>query len=409
MKLPFWPNPQGYRNIDLGLSRVFELLERLGNPHLKIPPTIHIAGTNGKGSTLAFLRAIFEESGLKVHTYTSPHLVEFNERIILAGNQISDEFLHEILSKCKASAEIEPQINITYFEGITVAAFLAFSLVPADILLLEVGMGGRLDATNVLPEVLCSIITPIALDHQEFLGNNLEQIAFEKAGIIKKNCPVIIGKQQKSAQKIIEKQAHKLGCKTVNYDFKFTAYEVSLSGNHQHENAAVAATAAITQKRFKVSEEQIRNGLKKAKWMARLQKITQGKFFEMLPENCELYLDGSHNLQGATTVKEFLKSQNHQQKIMIFGMLKDKDCEGFLKEIAGEIDQLFAVKIADEPKSRTPEEIRKIAEETGINSQIAENFTDAFTKLRTEKNSLIIICGSLYLAGSFLEISGIKN
>ena len=217
MKLPFWPNPLGYRDIDLGLSRVFQLLERLENPHLKIPPTIHIAGTNGKGSTLSFLKAIFEESNLKVHTYTSPHLVNFNERIVLAGVEISDDFLNKILRQCQAAAEQKPEIKITYFEGITVAAFLAFSQIKADILLLETGMGGRLDATNVLPQVLCSIITPISFDHQEFLGENLEKIAAEKCGIIKKNCPVIIGKQQDSVLKIIAQKTQELNCNLISY------------------------------------------------------------------------------------------------------------------------------------------------------------------------------------------------
>ncbi len=209
MKMPLWPNPSGYRDIELGLSRVFALLERLENPHLKLPATIHLAGTNGKGSTLSFLRAIFAESGLKIHSYTSPHLVNFNERIVLDGAEISDEFLNEILRECKKAAEISPEIKVTFFEGITVAAFLAFSRVKADILLLETGMGGRLDATNVLPEVLCSIITPIALDHQEFLGKTLAKIAFEKGGIIKKNSAVVIGKQKSSALRVLENVAPK--------------------------------------------------------------------------------------------------------------------------------------------------------------------------------------------------------
>ena len=171
MKYLFWPDFTGYRNIELGLFRVYELLNRLDNPQLKIPPTIHLAGTNGKGSTLSFLRSIFTQNGYKVHSYTSPHLVNFNERFVLAGTEISDDFLSEILSECKKAAEQTPAIPVTFFEGITVAAFLAFSRVKADILLLETGMGGRLDATNILSEVLCSVITPIALDHPDFLGN----------------------------------------------------------------------------------------------------------------------------------------------------------------------------------------------------------------------------------------------
>jgi len=273
MKFPFWPDFTGYRNIDLGLSRVYQLLARLDNPQNKIPPTIHIAGTNGKGSTLAFLQQIFVENGYLVHSYTSPHLVNFNERIILNGKEISDDFLNEILIECKAAAEKSPLIPVTFFEGITVAAFLAFSRVKADLLLLETGMGGRLDATNILPEVLCSIITPIAFDHTDFLGKTLSKIAFEKSGIIKKNCPVIIAKQKVSALKTIEKQAFAMKSKTkiFNRDFKIKKekngflFEMSgkkisfpspsLVGDHQIENAATSIVAALTQKKFSLDEK----------------------------------------------------------------------------------------------------------------------------------------------------------
>jgi len=403
MKLPFWPNPLGYRDIDLGLSRVFQLLERLENPHLKIPPAIHLAGTNGKGSTLSFLKAIFEESGLKVHTYTSPHLVNFNERIVLAGEEISDDFLNEILRQCKAAAEEKPEIKITYFEGITVAAFLAFSRVSGDILLLETGMGGRLDATNVLPKVLCSIITPISFDHQEFLGETLEKIAAEKCGIIKKNCPVVSGKQDEKVLHVIEKKAAELNCDLINYKSAIANYDLPLSGSHQSENAATAIAAIKSQKQFLISENQIISGLKKAFWPARLQKISSGKFFNLLPKNYELYLDGSHNLAGAGTVAEFLKSKKDYQKIMIFSMLKDKDCHGFLNVIKDEIDQLIAVEITDEVKSRKAHEINKIATELQINSQVSTDIFSAIkSTLENKKPTLIIVCGSLYQAGNFL-------
>lgn len=403
MKLPFWPNPLGFRDIDLGLSRVFTLLERLDNPHLKIPPTIHIAGTNGKGSTLSFLKAIFQEAGLKTHTYTSPHLVNFNERIVLAGSEISDDFLNEILHECKKAAEQKPEIKITYFEGITVAAFLAFSKIKADILLLETGMGGRLDATNVLPKVLCTIITPISLDHQEFLGNSLEKIAAEKCGIIKKNCPIVSGKQEEKVLKIIQQKADQLNCDLISYKSAITNYNLPLSGAHQSENAATAIAAIKLQKQFLISENQIIEGLKKTFWPARLQKITNGKFFNLLPKNYELYLDGSHNLAGAQTVREFLQSKKNHQKIMIFSMLKDKDCHGFLEIIKDEIDELIAIEIFDEPKSRTRDEINEIAGEVGINSRVSDDIFSAIKSASgSENQTLIIVCGSLYLAGNFL-------
>lgn len=409
MKFPFWPNPSGYRDIDLGLSRVYDLLSRVGNPHLKLPPTIHIAGTNGKGSTLAFLRAIFSESGLKIHSYTSPHLVNFNERIILAGEEISDDFLNKILSECKEAAEKFPKIPVTFFEGITVAAFLAFSRVKADLLLLEVGMGGRLDATNVLPKVLCSIITPISFDHEEFLGKTLAKIAFEKAGIIKKNCPVFVGKQKKSALRVIEEIALAMNseaiCRLSTVDCL-----LPLEGDHQKENAALAVTVALTQERFPITQKQIENGLKKTIWPARLQKISSGKFFEMLPKSCELYLDGSHNLQGAETVEKFLKSKKNKKIFVIFSMLKDKNCEGFLKKISKEIDQLIALTIPDETKSRAADEINKITKKIGINSVAAKDFDEAFQMIGgCEEEAVALVCGSLYLAGNFLELSAISS
>ncbi|MBM3579179.1 MAG: bifunctional folylpolyglutamate synthase/dihydrofolate synthase [Alphaproteobacteria bacterium] len=394
MNLPFWPSPLGFRDIKLGLSRVYELLERLGNPHLKLPPTIHIAGTNGKGSTLAFLRAIFAESGLCVHCYTSPHLVRFNERIELAGREILDDFLNEILTECKAAAEKSPAIPVTFFEGTTVAALLAFSRVPADLLLLETGLGGRLDATNVLPEVLCCVITPISFDHEEFLGNTLAKIAAEKVGIIKQNCPVVVGKQEEEALQIIQNKAAESHA-PITYHLPLTTYHLPLLGKHQQDNASTAVAAVKAQKRFLVTNEQIERGLKKAHWPARLQKIPHDKF--------ELYLDGSHNLQGAMIVADFLREQKNGRKVfVIFSMLKDKNCEGFLRIISSEVDELITLTIPDEPKSRTAFEIKQIAERIGIKSQIAENFLDAFEKIKSDEPALVLICGSLYLAGRFL-------
>lgn len=426
MKFPFWPNPKGYRDIDLGLSRVLQLLERVGNPHLKLPPTIHFAGTNGKGSTLSFLRTIFEESGLKVHTYTSPHLANFNERISLRGEQISDDFLNEVLLECKNASEIAPEISVTFFEGITVAAFLAFSRVEADLLLLETGMGGRLDATNVLPEVLCSIITPISIDHTEFLGKTLAKIANEKGGIIKKNCPTFSGKQKSLAFKALNLKAietnsdlkifgtdwkvkkQKSGFLFEGFGKKISLPLPALLGDHQIENASLAIAAAIAQKKFLIKEIHLKSALEKTFWPSRLQKISSGKFFQILPKNYELFLDGSHNLQGSETIYKFLKTQKNREIFVIFAMLEDKDCEGFLKKISKKITQLFAVEIANESKSLRTAEIEKIAQNIGIKTSSAKGFEDAFWKIislkkLSKKPPLILICGSLYLAGNFIE------
>lgn len=428
MKLPFWPNPLGYRNIVFGLSRVYDLLERVGNPHLKLPQTVHFSGTNGKGSTLAFLKNIFEESGLSVHTYTSPHLVNFNERIVLAGEEIEDDFLTQVLTECKKAAEMKPIIPITFFEGITVAAFLAFSRVPADVLLLETGMGGRLDATNVLTEVLCSVITPVSLDHTEFLGNTIAKIAIEKAGIIKKDCLTIAGKQESEAANSIKTRARELdsAIKLFGDDWTITKHDSeflfegfgkkltlplpSLAGDHQIDNASTAIAVALCQKRFVISDQNIQSAIQKTFWPARLQKIKSGKFFDRLPNNYELYVDGGHNVQAAQTISEFLKSKkatnNNHKVFVIFAMLEDKDCDGFLTEIANEITSLTAVEIKGEVKSVAKEAILHITQKLKIESNTAINFDQAFERICNshEESATILICGSLYLAGDFLAL-----
>ncbi len=441
MKLPFWPNPLGYRNIDLGLTRVYDLLARLDNPHLKLPPIIHISGTNGKGSTLAFLRAIFYENGYNLHTYTSPHLVEFNERIVINNKNISDELLNECLQACKTACELEPQISITYFEAITVAAFLAFSGVGADILLLETGMGGRLDATNAIVDNLLSIITPIGLDHTEFLGDNITKIAYEKAGIIKKNSLVIVSKQENEALEVIKNYSlnqnnrliifakdwrcetgsnswiykpvsdyiadiHDLDCSVNKNNLPIFKMPItSLIGQHQIENASTAITAALAQNRFPLKIKSIQAALQKTVWLARLQKINSGKFYNFLGKNDLLIVDGSHNLQGSQTLVDFLKNYPDHQKIVIFAMLKDKDCFGFLNNIKNKINFLVALEIDNEEKSRTTKNILKIALDLDIKAVEADNFSDAFIKIFTSNISpkLITICGSLYQAGNFLE------
>jgi dihydrofolate synthase/folylpolyglutamate synthase len=410
MKLPFWPNPLGYRDIDLGLTRVLHLLSRLDSPHQKLPPTIHIAGTNGKGSTLAYLKAIFEDAGLKVHRYTSPHLIHFNERILLAGSEISDDFLNELLQQCQTAADIEPKINPTFFEGITVAAFLAFSKINADILLLETGMGGRLDATNVISNPLVTIITPISFDHSEFLGKTLAKIAFEKAGIIKKNCPVVISKQSSSALKILQNIALQNHSKIFYFDQDKDPKLLSgLIGEHQIINYKTAIAAIFAQNKFNISLQNIKNGLQQVVWQARLQKINSGKLWQILPANFEMFLDGGHNVAGAKAVANWLKDCGDNKKnYFICAMLQDKDSKGFLKHLAQYCTMLVGLKITDEEKSKTGQQIAKIASNLNIESFIAEGFIQAIIKIKhyhqnhSSDSARIIICGSLYLAGEFL-------
>ena len=364
MKLPNWPDPNYFHHINLGLERIFELLKRLDNPHLKMPPTIHIAGTNGKGSTLAFLKNIFQDAGYKIHRYTSPHLIEFNERIEICGEKIDDDFLNELLEKCREACEASPKIDITFFEATTAVAFLAFSKVEADILLLETGMGGEFDATNVLPQVFYSIITTISIDHQEFLGATVEKIAEAKAGIIKKNCPIICNNQNEQVLDVIRSKAMQLNAKFVNskvffesLNFNLNNIKIPLNGSHQIENAKLAICCVKHQNLFKISDENIKNGIEKTRWKARLEKIDNGIFAQKLPKNFQLYLDGSHNIQGASTISEFLTNFPNHQKIVIFQMLKDKNCEEFLKIIGTNIDKLLICKIASDARFRAPQNI----------------------------------------------------
>jgi dihydrofolate synthase/folylpolyglutamate synthase len=414
MKIPFWPNPVNARIIDLNLQRINELLETLGNPQLKLPPIIHFAGTNGKGSTLAFLKSILIESGFKVHSYTSPHLINFNERIILANQEITDDFLNENLMECKNSCQENLKNEVTYFEAITAAAFLAFSKVKADFLLLETGMGGRFDATNILNKVLCSVITPISFDHQEFLGNKIEEIAFEKAGIFKENCSVFSSKQIPEVRKVLIAEAKKKNCEIefFNEDFDQSLVKLQklpLPGNHQFENAALAIRIAnFIQKEKNLVNLEIEKGLKKTFWPARLQKITSGKLVDKYLDNFEIYLDGGHNVDCAKTISEFLQSHKNQPKIALISMMKDKDLAGFVAEIEKEIDDFFIIEIESEARSLKIKEISETLLKNSINHQNCQSFEDFFAKAskigdKKIEKPLIIICGSLYLAGKFLE------
>ena len=410
MQIPFWPPFQGIRNIKFGLERVIKLLERLDNPHHKLPPTIHFAGTNGKGSTLNFLHQLLKSNNFKVHCYTSPHLIEFNERIILANEQITDDFLNVCLKECQEKSEIHPKIPITFFEGITVAAFLAFSKVKADFLLLETGMGGRLDATNVLDKVLTSIITPISLDHTEFLGDSIEQVTPEKAGIIKQDCQVIMGKQDSRSLKILKELAADKNSKTIifNEDFKIEKHQEyfnyvtkdqtlkipnpSMIGSHQIDNLAVAVTA------FKeITNIEATNYDQSKIWPARLQKMS------IPTTNNELYIDGSHNMEGAKTVLEFLKSKKATKRIVIYSTLQDKDHQKFLELIAKEIDELIITIIPGEPKSQDPKIIQATANDLNISSTI--NIKPKIISLLESGNQqqTVLITGSLYSAGFYLD------
>ncbi len=403
--------------IDLKLDRIERILADMGAPHKNLPPIIHVAGTNGKGSTIAFLRAILEAAGNKVHVYSSPHLVSFRERIRLAGKLVSAKRLNKALSYCEKINNGEP---ITYFEITTACAFYLFSQIRADYLLLEVGLGGRFDATNVIDKPLGTIITPISLDHKEFLGDNLSQIAYEKAGIIKKNSPLIVGAQQEEALSTIKEQADKLGvvpfCRGEDYD----VYEQNgrliyqdnnglldlptpnLAGEFQFENAALAI-GAIRHFNLPITEEQIAKGLVSANWPGRLMVINSGELFDILPKSSQLWLDGGHNIAGAKILaREFAENRKAQNQIMIVGSYANKDIKGFLRQFIGIMDRIITVPIKGDRACYDAKDLAQIAKNLGLKAKDKPSLRAALKEVAKYENSKILICGSLHLVGEFL-------
>ncbi len=421
--MPHWPIPLGNKPIDLELTRIKALLTALGSPHNKLPPVVLVAGTNGKGSTTAFLKTIFQAAGLRVHTYTSPHLVNFNERINILGTDIEDNFLYEV---CEESRIIAEKINIqpTFFEGTTAAAFLAFSKVKSDIVILEIGLGGRLDATNVIDRPAMSIITSISMDHTEFLGDNIGQIAFEKAGIIKPNCPCVISQQHKEAEDILLNVADINNSDTYafKYDWMVSAdldkqliYESTnkdlilpppnLQGTHQYINAGNAITAALNLKEFKIKDEHIAKGLTQATWPARLQKLLDGTVINKLPKNFEIWVDGAHNEAAAHALSIWLDDQPKMPTYMIFGMTKGRNCQSFLSSFKNRLNFIAGVLIEAEPSSYNGEYISNEAAKLGFISSAYDSIDeaiDAIVKMEPVEKARIIVTGSLYLAGDIL-------
>lgn len=423
--MPHWPKPLGFRPQDFGLDRISNLLNRLGNPEKKLPPVVHVAGTNGKGSTIAFINHIMKAAGYKVHAYTSPHLINFNERITVAGKHIADRELYNILEECRIAAE---GIPITFFEGTTAAAFLAFSRVKADILLIEVGMGGRLDATNVIDNPLLTIITSISLEHTEYLGPTVEIIAGEKAGIIKPNVTCVIAPQQDSVMRMLEFYASKNKsplyrgeyewvCKqhdnhTMSFNSSVQSLKLplpSLQGAHQIINAgnAIAACSILSGKyNYNIDYEYIASGIKKTYWPARLEHVKRGQLIDMLPTDWKLFIDGAHNPAGAEVLSEWIADNFKKGVYIILGVTKDKDIERFLKYIKPHAKLLCAVCVKSEPRSQSAKFVEEKAVAAGINAIACDSLSDAISKILNEatcseiKN--IITCGSLFLAADFM-------
>ncbi|MCA2007661.1 bifunctional folylpolyglutamate synthase/dihydrofolate synthase [Tritonibacter mobilis] len=403
--------------IDLTLDRVWRLLAALDNPQDKLPPVIHIAGTNGKGSTQAMIRAGLEGWGKSVHAYTSPHLARFHERIRLAGDLITEHHLTQVLDECYSANGGE---SITYFEITTVAGLLAFSRTSADYTLLEVGLGGRLDATNVItPEV--SVITPISIDHEQFLGNTLAKIAGEKAGIIKRGVPVVVGPQPDEAMEVIEDTAMRLGAPLIAYGQHWHVHEErgrlvyqderglldlplpNLMGAHQIQNAG-AALAVL--RHLGADEAACEAAVVGAQWPARMQRLKTGPLVEIAGA-AELWLDGGHNAAAGIALADVLANLPKRPTHLICGMLNTKDVTGYLRPLAAEATSLTAVSIPGEAATLSAEETEAAAKSVDLQADTAENVTEALKAiLARDPNSRVLICGSLYLAGAILRENG---
>lgn len=404
--------------IDLSLERMQLILQRLGHPEQKLPPVVHIAGTNGKGSTQAFLRAMLEAAGLRVHAYTSPHLVKFHERIRVAGELISESALSALLEACEVANGGEA---ITFFEITTAAAFLAFARTPADYLLLEVGLGGRLDATNVIAKPKACCITSIGLDHQQFLGDTIDLIAREKAGIIKRGVPCAVGPMPKDARSAIEDVAGRLhaplsiagqdwDCFEQNGRMVFQDSDClldlplpKLPGSHQISNAGIAIATLRSMKDPRVTEDHIAEGLQTVTWPARMQRLKGGSLSRHLPEASELWLDGGHNADAGVVLANTLKTMPPKPLIIIWGMLNTKDATQFFRPLANLADHVVTLSIPNEANAISAEHLAETVRSLGTQASIASDVTNAVRQASSLKPAArILICGSLYLAGHVL-------
>jgi dihydrofolate synthase / folylpolyglutamate synthase len=404
--------------IDLSLGRIEGLLAALDNPQDRLPPVIHVAGTNGKGSTVATLRACLEAAGRRVHAYTSPHLVRFHERIQLAGRLIEEDRLVELLEECERANKGAP---ITYFEITTAAAFLAFARTPADFVLLETGLGGRLDATNVVRHPAAAAITPISLDHQAFLGDTIAAIAGEKAGILKPGSPAIIGPQPPEAAAVFDDRAAELGAPLfrfgrewwcaagnsgIHYEgprWQFDLPLPSLPGTHQIGNSGIAIACLEQLPGLDISREAIAHGLRHIDWPARMQRLSRGPLVEMLRPGWELWLDGGHNPGAGEVLAAAVAGWGDRPLYLIVGMLNTKDTAGFLAPLAKHACALWAVTIPGEQNPLPASAIADAARSVGLPAQEAISVVAALRAITADPApARVLICGSLHLAGTVL-------
>ena len=422
------------KRIDLTLERMWRILAALGHPEQRLPPVIHVAGTNGKGSTIAFMRAILEAAGLRVHVYTSPHLVRFNERFRLgaaqngrgAGRLASDGELGDVLSECEHANAGAP---ITVFEITTAAGLLLFARHPADILLLEVGLGGRLDATNVIERPLATVVTPVSLDHREFLGDTVGKIAAEKAGIFKPEVPALVAAQPREALAVIERQAARVRAPIRIAGEDWTATEErgrlvyqddaglidlpapKLNGRHQFENAGLAIAALRALDKLPLAPAAF-EGIAKAEWPARMQRLSNGKLAALMPPGGELWLDGGHNPDGGRVIAGALadlEDRVSRPLVLIVGMLANKDSAGFLKYFSGLARRVVTVPIPQQENTFSAAALADVARAIGLPAQESPDIETALAAIGSfdlEQRPRILITGSLYLAGAALALNG---
>ncbi|WP_188762694.1 bifunctional folylpolyglutamate synthase/dihydrofolate synthase [Sandarakinorhabdus glacialis] len=417
--------------IDLSLGRLERLLSRLGNPHEKMPPVFHVAGTNGKGSTVAFLRACLEASGRRVHVYTSPHLIRFNERIRIAGKIVEDEALAELLREILKRNAGQP---ITFFELTTALAFLAFAREPADACVIEVGLGGRMDATNVIARPLVTGIAQLGLDHQQWLGDTILDIAREKAGIAKKGVPMVIARYPKAITARIGEVAGVAGAllRIRGDDWDAAVYEGALhyrdtagrvalplprlAGAHQYDNAALAVAMLRAQTLLPMPDGALRAGMGWAEWPARLQRLDAGALLARLPAGSELWIDGGHNPAAARAIADHFRTASagvgaiaDRPFYLVLGMLSVKDAAGFVKPFTGRATAIYAVPIEGHA-SHAPEDLARIAREAGLPGQASADVASALAEIARSADRarppIVLVAGSLYLAGAALAANG---
>jgi dihydrofolate synthase / folylpolyglutamate synthase len=403
--------------IDLSLDRMQRLLTALGDPQDSLPSVIHVAGTNGKGSTIAFMRACLEAAGYRVNVFSKPHLIRFNERIRLAGKLIGDDLLKDLLEECE---RVNAGQSITYFEITTAAAFLAFARHPADATLIETGLGGRFDASNVLEAPAVTVITPVSLDHQHFLGDTVAAIAFEKAGIFKRGRPAVLARQSAEAAAVLEDRARALDAPLFRFGHEWHAAETetglryegrrwrldlprpALLGPHQFDNAGTALAALDCLAGFDFTPEALAEGLRSVEWPARLERLRRGALVDLLPLGWELWLDGGHNQAGGEALGAMAKQWRDRPLKLVFGMLESHDAEAFLAPLAPFVAGAVTVAVPGEASSRSAANAAAAAAMAGIDAEPAPDIETAIRRAATGARGRLLICGSLYLAGSVL-------